>query len=151
MNIGYGPALLLGIIIGGAIIADDFVRPHPPHRQKGPHALLPLPGPAGGDHKVWIMKGDGAENPEVRKEMHVVLEDERSDSDQERVMVMVAVKDHSPGDEMPGPELAEKIREVVDGARAEGREPTEAEIEAAIAEITGDATNVEIDIDIQSD
>ena len=26
----YGPAIVLGIFIGGAILFDDYVRPHPP-------------------------------------------------------------------------------------------------------------------------
>ena len=26
----YGPAIVVGVLIGGAILLDDFVRPHPP-------------------------------------------------------------------------------------------------------------------------
>ncbi|MDG2461008.1 MAG: hypothetical protein P8M73_09010 [Luminiphilus sp.] len=146
MNNGYGPALLLGVIIGGAIIADDFVRPHPPHRQQGPRSVATLPAPPASDQHVWIMKGEAHQDMEVHKEMRIVLEDDRGDSGQESVMVIVKVEDHSRDEEATGTALADKVREVVEEARAEGREPTEAEIEAAIEDIAGGADHVEIDI-----
>lgn len=141
----YGPAVVLGLLIGGAIIADDFIRPHPPHRGM---AMPELPG---ADHKVWVMKGEPNGNTELHKEIRIVMEDERSDANQERVMVMVNVDDDNADHKATGSALADAIKAVVDAARSEGREPTEAEIEAAVRAIAGDSEQVDITIDVQGD
>jgi hypothetical protein len=147
----YGPSVVLGLLIGGAIIADDFIRPHPPHRGKGMPAFHALPALPDSDHKVWVMKGKPNGDTELHKEIRIVMEDERSDDEQERVMVMVKVADDSADGEGTGAALADAIKAVVDTARSEGREPTEEEIEAAVIAITGDSEQVGITIDVQAD
>ena len=64
MQTGYGPALLLGVLIGGSILLDDVITPE----RKGNQLRVALfhlgdgfeirrlcPG---GDHNVWVIKGD---------------------------------------------------------------------------------------------
>ena len=64
MQTGYGPALLLGVLIGGAILLDDVITPErkgpPPrvamfHHGEGMESVKNLP--PGGDHNVWVIKG----------------------------------------------------------------------------------------------
>lgn len=143
----YGPAIVLGLIIGGAIIADDFIRPHPHH---GPKAMALENAPQGphGDHKMWVMKKSGDENTAIHREMRIVMDDESKGTDHEKTVIMVKVDDDQIDAGASGEALADAIRDVVDAARVEGREPTEEEITAAVTAISGQSSEVEVEVDV---
>ena len=150
MQTGYGPALLLGVLIGGAILLDDVIAPE----QKGPpprvamfhHDEDGLGSKALGasdDHNVWVIKADDASAHEIHKEVKIHLETEATDSSQqEELMISVSVDT----DDEPTGDLAAAIRAVIDSAKAEGRQPTKEEIEAAVAEIAGDAQSIDVEV-----
>ena len=46
----------------------------------------------------------------------------------------------------PAGDLVAAIGAVIDTARAEGREPTKAEIESAVSTISGDAKSIDIEV-----
>ena len=144
----YGPAIALGLIIGGAIIADDFIRPYPRH---GPVAMTLENAPQGphGDHKVWVMKKSGDEEKGIHREMRIVMDDESEGTDQEKTVIMVRVDDDQLNAGASGKALAEAISGVVDAARAEGREPTEEEITAAVSAVSGQASQIEVEVDVR--
>jgi len=144
----YGPAIVLGLIIGAAIIADDFIRPHPHHsRMTGPagHAGPSFPRE---DHKVWVMKKNGDADMAMHREMRIIMDDESESVDHEKTMVIVKVEDDELDATASGHALAEAIREVVDTARAEGREPTEEEITAAVTAVSGESSQIEVEVDV---
>ena len=49
-------------------------------------------------------------------------------------------------DTEPAGDLHAAIRAVIDSAKAEGRQPTKEEIEAAVAEIAGDAKSIDVEV-----
>ena len=49
-------------------------------------------------------------------------------------------------DDEPAGDLAAAIGAVIDTARAEGREPTKEEIEAAVSAIPGDAKSIDVEV-----
>jgi hypothetical protein len=49
-------------------------------------------------------------------------------------------------DDEPTGDLAAAIGAVIDAARAEGREPTKEEIEAAVTAIAGDAQSIDVEV-----
>jgi hypothetical protein len=136
------------MIIGAAIIADDFIRPHPHHspmtRPTG-HATPPFPRE---DHKVWVMKQGGDADMKMHREMRIIMDDESESFDHEKTIVMVKVEDDELDATASGQALAEAIREVVDAARAEGREPTEEEITAAVTAVSGKSSQIEVEVDV---
>ena len=150
MQTGYGPALLLGVLIGGAILLDDVIEPE----QKGPPPRVAMfhhgeagPGSkalgASDDHNVWVIKADDASAHEIHKEVKIHLETEATDSSQqEELMISVNVD----ADTEPAGDLHAAIRAVIDSAKAEGRQPTKEEIEAAVAEIAGDAQSIDVEV-----
>jgi len=150
MQTGYGPALLLGVLIGGAILLDDVIAPE----QKGPPPRVAMfhhdeagPGSkalgASDDHNVWVIKADDASAHEIHKEVKIHLETEATDSSQqEELMISVNVD----ADTEPAGDLHAAIRAVIDSAKAEGRQPTKEEIEAAVAEIAGDAKSIDVEV-----
>ena len=148
MQTGYGPALLLGVLIGGAILLDDVIIPErkgpPPrvamfHHGDGfddPTALSRL-----GDHNVWVIKGDDPVEAEIHKEIRIELASEEDDADEEQLTISVSVD----ADDEPAGNLAAAIGAVIDTARAEGREPTKGEIETAVSAIAGDAKSIDVE------
>ena len=150
MQTGYGPALLLGVLIGGAILLDDVIAPE----QKGPpprvamfhHDEDGLSSKALGasdDHNVWVIKADDASAHEIHKEVKIHLETEATgSSQQEELMISVSVDT----DDEPTGDLAAAIGAVIDSARAEGRQPTKAEIEAAVSQVAGDAKSIDVEV-----
>lgn len=143
----YGPSIVLGVIIGGAIIADDFIRPHPHH---GPMAMALKNAPPGpdADHKVWVMKQAGDENITVHGKTRIITGDDPAGADRGKTIIMVKVNDDPIDAGASGEALADAIRDVVDAARAEGREPTEEEITAAVTAISGPSSEVEVEVDV---
>ena len=144
----YGPAIALGLIIGGAIIADDFIRPYPRH---GPVAMTLENAPQGphDDHKVWVMKKSGDEEKRIHRGMRIVMDDESEGTDREETVILVRVDDDQLDAGASGKALAEAISGVVDAARAEGREPTEEEITAAVSAVSGQASQIEVEVDVR--
>ena len=150
MQSHYGPALLLGALIGGAILLDDVITPD--HQGSAPRVailhhgkgdLSPAALGAAKDHKVWVIKTDDGTANEVHKEVKIHLETEDTDSaQQEELMISVSVD----ADDEPAGDLAAAIGAVIDSARAEGRQPTKEEIEAAVAEIAGDAKSIDVEV-----
>ena len=149
MKTGYGPALLLGVLIGGAILLDDVITPErkgpPPrvamfHHGEGGFDAKALG--AGEDHNVWVIKSDDSSTHEIHKEVKIHLETEDTDSAQQELMISVNVD----ADNEPAGDLHAAIRAVIDSARAEGRQPTKEEIEAAVAEIAGDAKSIDVEV-----
>lgn len=144
----YGPAAVLGLIIGAAIIADDFIRPHPHH----PPMSLPtghaLPSPSNAEHKVWVMKQDGDSDVAMHRDVRIIMDDESEGVAHEKTIVMVKVEDDELDANASGEALAVAIREVVDAARAEGREPTEEEITAAVTAVSGESSQIEVEVDV---
>ena len=149
MQVGYGPALLLGVLIGGAILLDDVITPErkgPPPRVATFHhgdgfddskALS-----RSGDHNVWVIKGDDPVEAEIHKEIRIELASEEDAADEEQLMISVSVG----ADDEPAGDLAAAIGAVIDTARAEGREPTKEEIEAAVSAIAGDAKSIDVEV-----
>ena len=150
MQAGYGPALLLGVLIVGAILLDDVITPErkgPPPRvtmfHHGEGGLDEQALGADEDHNVWVIKSDDASAHEIHKEVKIHLETQDTDSaQQEELMISVSVD----ADDEPAGDLAAAIGAVIDSARAEGRQPTKQEIEAAVAEIAGDAKSIDVEV-----
>ena len=150
MQTGYGPALLLGVLIGGAILLDDVITPErkgPPPRvamfHHGEDGIDAKALGANGDNNVWIIKSDDGSAHEIHKEVKIHLETEDTESaQQEELMISVSVD----ADDEPAGDLAAAIGAVIDSARAEGRQPTKEEIEAAVAEIAGDAKSIDVEV-----
>ena len=150
MQTGYGPALLLGVLIGGAILLDDVITPErkgPPPRvamfHHGEDGLDAKALGAGEDHNVWVIKSDDSSTHEIHKEVKIHLETEDTESaQQEELMISVNVD----ADNEPAGDLHAAIRAVIDSARAEGRQPTKEEIEAAVAEAAGDTNAIDVEI-----
>lgn len=149
MQMGYGPALLLGMLIGGAILLDDVITPErkgpPPrvallHHGEGMESVNNLT--PGGDHNVWVIKSDDPVETEVHKEIRIELASEEDAADEEQLMIAVSVK----ADDEPAGDLAAAIGAVIDTAKAEGREPTKEEIEAAVSAVAGDAESIDVEV-----
>lgn len=151
MQSNYGPALLLGALIGGAILLDDVITPerkgHPPrvamfHHGEGIDSMQNLA--PGGDHNVWIVKGKDEAEAEIHKEVRIELSSEEADSADETQQLMISVSVDA--EDEPAGDLAAAIGAVIDTARAEGREPTKEEIEAAVSAIAGDAKSIDVEV-----
>ena len=146
---GYGPALLLGVLIGGAILLDDVITPErkgPPPRVAMFHHGDGFDDPKAlsrsGDHNVWVIQGDDPVEAEIHEEIRIELTSDETDVDEEQLMISVRVD----VDDEPADDLAAAIGAVIDTARAEGREPTKEEIEAAVSAIPGDATSIDVEV-----
>ena len=146
----YGPTLLLGVLIGGAILLDDVITPerkgHPPrvamfHHGEGVSELNALAPETG--HNVWVVKDDDVET-EIHKEVRIELSSEDADRKDETQQLMISVSIDA--EDEPAGDLAAAIGAVIDEARAEGREPTEGEIEAAVSAIAGDAESIDVEV-----
>ena len=151
MQTGYGPALLLGVLIGGAILLDDVITPErkgpPPrvamfHHGEGMESVKNLT--PGGDHNVWVIKGDDPVEAEIHKEIRVELSSEDAGTADETQQLMVSVSVDA--EDEPAGDLAAAIGAVIDTARAQGREPTKGEIEAAVSAVAGDAKSIDVDV-----
>ena len=81
--------------------------------------------------------------------MRVVMDDESEGTDREETVILVRVDDDQLDAGASGKALAEAISGVVDAARAEGREPTEEEITAAVSAVSGQASQIEVEVDVR--
>lgn len=150
MQSHYGPALLLGALIGGAILLDDVITPD--HQGSAPSVailhhgegdLSPAALDADKDHNVWVIKTDDGTANEVHKEVEIHLETEDDDSSQQEELV-ISVRVDADGE--PAGDLAAAIGAVIDSARAEGRQPTPEEIEVAVSAIAGNAKSIDVEV-----
>ena len=154
----YGPALVVGLLIGGAILLDDVIKPRHPHPPMmiEAHNLDPMPmirkemrigGPGEqdtGPHKqVWIQKsGDGV--IEMSEEMEIIVLADDSDGTKDVTLVEVHVDGESKSD------LGDTVKAVVEKARAEGRKPSPEELRAAIRGAMGSTDEpTSVDVEIQ--
>ena len=146
----YGPAIVMGLIIGAAIIADDFIQPSSRNEAMPLSAQHPTPTLYESDHRAWSMKQGGDETTEIHREMRIIVEDDPQQTGHDKTLIVVKVADEQIDPRTRDKGLAAAIREVVDAARSEGREPTEAEITAAVAAISGQANRIEVEVEVDA-
>ena len=157
----YGPALVVGLLIGGAILFDDVITPRHPHPAMmiEAHDMGPIPmirkemrigGPGEqdtGPHKqVWIQKS-GDDVIEMREEMEIIVLADDSDVTKDVTLVEVHVDGESKSD------LGAIVQAGVAKARAEGRKPSPDELRAAIRGAMGsgnEPTSVAIEVQIEA-
>ena len=152
----YGPALVVGLLIGGAILLDDVITPRHPHpammieaHDMGPmirkEMRIGSPGEQdeGPHKKVWIQKsGDGV--IEMSEEMEIIVLADDSDVTKDVTLVEVHVDGESKSD------LGDAVKAIVEKARAEGRKPSPEELRAAIRGAMGSADEPKsVDVEIQ--
>ena len=154
----YGPALVVGLLIGGAILLDDVITPRHPHpammieaHDMGPmiRKEMRIGGPGEqdtGPHKqVWIQKsGDGV--IEMSEEMEIIVLADDSGGTKDVTLVEVHVDGESKSD------LGDTVKAIVEKARAEGRKPSPEELRAAIRDAVDNGSepkSVAIDIQIE--
>ena len=154
----YGPALVVGLLIGGAILFDDVITPRHPHpammieaHDMGPMSMIRkemrIGGPGeqdmGPHKKVWIQKsGDGV--IEMSEEMEIIVLADDSDVTKDVTLVEVHVDGESKSD------LGDAVKAIVEKARAEGRKPSPEELRAAIRGAMGSADEPKsVDVEIQ--
>ena len=141
----YGPALVIGFLVGGAILLDDHLAPQPADQkivsiitaedEKTHAAIQPSQtdedssGTASNRHKI------------------VMAIDAQHESDTHQV-VEISLETKGAVDEVA--QLPAVIGAVLDTAEAERRLVTPEEIEAAIANALGDSTLQDIDVVIEA-
>lgn len=153
----YGPAIVVGVLIGGAILFDDYVRPHPPMPPMMVEAIemgeMPFItedihefhiAPDGDTKsKVWVHKS--ADSDVTGKIKIAVLAD---DADIAEGLTMIKVK----VDGTATADLGDKVKALVEQARKEGRKPTPDELKAIVAETLGSAgadAAVEVEVEVE--
>ena len=95
-----------------------------------------------GDHNVWVIKGNDTVEAEIQKQIRIELTSDDTALDEEQLMISDSVD----ADDEPAGDLAAAIGAAIDAARAEGREPTKEEIEAAVTAIAGDAQSIDVEV-----
>ena len=153
MSQPYGPALLLGIIIGGAILLDDHLAPSLPQPSL-PHGADAAPTEHR-DVSVFVVKKDNtAAASETAQEIDIVLDTDVADgADGEHVSIHVKAATGDSIDFTPAA-LDQALKAVIATARAENRAPTEAEIMNAVNRVvTGPGGELagEVEIAIETD
>jgi hypothetical protein len=154
----YGPALVVGLLIGGAILLDDVITPRHPHpammieaHQQGAGPLIRKEMRIGGSghddmgphKKIWIQKS-GDDVIEMNEEMEIIVLADDSDETDEITIVEVHVDGESKSD------LGDVVKAIVENARAEGRKPSPEELRAAIRDAMGsDKQPKSVDVEIQ--
>ena len=156
----YGPALVVGLLIGGAILFDDVITPRHPHpvMMIEAHDMGPIPmirkemriaGPGEqdtGPHKqVWLQKS-GDDVIEMSEEMEIIVLADDSDVTKDVTLVEVHVDGESKSD------LGDAVKAIVEKARAEGRKPSPDELRAAIRsamDSTNEPKSVDVEIQIE--
>ena len=82
--------------------------------------------------------------------MRIIVEDDPQQTGHDKALIVVKIADEQIDPLTRDKGLAAAIREVVDAARSEGREPTEAEITAAVAAISGQANRIEVEVEVDA-
>jgi hypothetical protein len=153
----YGPAIVVGVLIGGAILFDDYVRPHPPMPPMMVEAIemgeLPFitedihefhMAPDGDkESKIWIHKSaDG----DIAEKMQIAVIADDADIAEGVTMIKVKVDGTATAD------LGDKVKALVEQARKEGRKPSPEELKAIVTETLGTAgadAAVEVEVDVE--
>lgn len=153
----YGPAIVVGVLIGGAILLDGYVRPHPPIPpmmvdaiEMGDMSFIPedihefhMPPDEDNQSRVWIHKS--ADGDVTEKMQITVLAD---DAEVTEGVTMIKVK----VDGTATQDLGNKVKTLIEQARKEGRKPSPEELKAVVTESLGagdaDAT-VEVEVDVE--
>ena len=153
MSQPYGPALLLGVIIGGAILLDDHFAPS--QRQPSPLSGTDATLTEHRDVSVFVVKKDDtAAESETEQEIDIVLEaDGTGGADGKHVSIHVKAATADGVDLTPAA-LDQALEAVIATARAENRAPTEAEIMSAVNRVvagTGGELGGEVEIAIETD
>jgi hypothetical protein len=154
----YGPALVVGLLIGGAILLDDVITPRHPHpammieaHDMGPTPMIRKEMRVGipGDEdmsphkKIWIQKS-GDDVIEMSEEMEIIVLADDSDATDDVTLVEVHVDGESKSD------LGNTVKAIVEKARAEGRKPSPEELRAAIRAAMGSGNEPKsVDVEIQ--
>ena len=156
----YGPALVIGLLIGGAILLDDVITPRHPHPAMmiEAHDMGSMPmirkemriggrdaSDMGPHKKIWIQK-NGDDVIEVREEMEVIVLADDRDAIKDVTLVEVHVDGESKSD------LGDAVKAIVEKARAEGRKPSPEELRAAIRGAMGsgnEPTSVDVEVQIE--
>ena len=139
MSQPYGPAIVLGVMIGGAVLIDDHLTPpvdcmmaeHTVELRRGvPDGTSAAPGPA-----VAGMK---------RHKVVMALDSGHDHSAHGVVDVVVTTDDNGLDIDLPA-----VVGAAIAKAEAEGRELTPQELAAALDEALGDTAVQDIDINIE--
>ena len=156
----YGPALVVGLLIGGAILLDDVITPRHPHPAMmiEAHDMGSMPmirkemrigGPGASDmgphKKIWIQK-NGDDVVEMSEEMEIIVLADDRDATEDVTLVEVHVDGKSKSD------LGDAVKAIVEKARAEGRKPSPEELRAAIRDSMGstdEPTSIDVEIQIE--
>ena len=156
----YGPALVVGLLIGGAILLDDVITPRHPHPAMmiEAHDMGSMPmirkemrigGPGASDmgphKKIWIQK-NGDDVVEMSEEMEIIVLADDRDATEDVTLVEVHVDGESKSD------LGDTVKAIVEKARAEGRKPSPEELRAAIRDSMGstdEPTSIDVEIQIE--
>ena len=72
----------------------------------------------GGDHNVWIVKGEDGVESEIHKEVHIELASEDADTADETQQLMISVRVDA--EDEPAGDLAAAIGAVIDTAQSRG-------------------------------
>lgn len=153
----YGPAIIVGGLIGGAILFDDYVRPHPPmppllveaiEMGERPfitediHTLHMAPDGDTGSN-TWIHKiADG----EFTEKMQIAVLADDAEVSEGVTLIKVKVDGTATSD------LGEKVKTLVEQARKEGRKPSPEELKAIITETLGTGSanaSIEVEVDVE--
>ena len=156
----YGPAPVVGLLIGGAILLDDVITPRHPHPAMMIEAYdmgsmpmirkeMRIGGPGASDmgphKKTWIQK-NGDDVVEMSEEMEIIVLADDRDATEDVTLVEVHVDGESKSD------LGDAVKAIVEKARAEGRKPSPEELRAAIRGAMGstdEPTSVDVEIQIE--
>ena len=155
----YGPALVVGLLIGGAILLDDVITPRHPHPtvMSEAHDMGAFPmirkemrlGSSGGrdmgpHKKIWIQK-NGDDVIEISEEMEIIVLADDGDLAEDVSIVEVYVD----GESKSG--LSDTVKTILEKSQAEGRKPSPEELRAAIRSAMESENNpMSIDVEIQT-
>ena len=150
----YGPAIVVGVLIGGAILFDDYVRPHPPMPPMMVEAIemgeMPFMteeihefhmAPDGDTKsKVWVHKSaDG----DVTEKMKIAVLADDADIAEGLTMIKVKVDGSATAD------LGDKVKALIEQARKEGRELSPEELKAIVTKTLGADAAVELEVEVE--
>ena len=151
----YGPAIVVGVLIGGAILFDDYVRPHPPMPPMMVEAIEmgEMPFITEGIHefhmapdgdtksKVWVHKSaDG----DVTEKMKIAVLADDADIAEGLTMIKVKVDGSATAD------LGDKVKALIEQARKEGRELSPEELKAIVTKTLGtDGADAAVELEVE--
>lgn len=153
----YGPAIVVGALIGGAILFDDYVRPHPPMPPMMVEAIemgempfitedvhqLHMAPNEDTESKIWIHK---SADKDVTEKMQIAVLADDADIAEGVTMIKVKVDGTATAD------LGDKVKALIEKARKEGRKLSPEELKAIVTETLGTAgagAAVEVEVDVE--